>query len=148
MATSLQTHLKGQLALLAEAPERTMAIGLLIDYIDERGYLSAPLETIAANSGVSYSAEQWEELLRIVQTFTPRGVGARSLRECLKLQLRGETPYLDLVRAVIDNHLEDVRHGRVALISQETGFDEKLVEQAIGVLKTLHPRPGVLGVRD
>ena len=59
----------------------------------------------------------------MVQKLDPPGVGARDLKECLLLQLTPETPHRDVLRALIQNHLEDIAHNRLPVIQKQTGFD-------------------------
>src|SRR5207237_6595989 len=70
------------------------------------------------------------------------GVAARDLAECLLLQVGPETPHREVVRALIQNHLEDITHNRLPLIQKKTGFDLHTIGEAMEVLKHLNPRPG------
>src|SRR6059058_3556390 len=56
------------------------------------------------------ATERLEEVLSIIQKLDPPGIGARNLEECLLLQLTPETPHRDIVRVLILNHLDDIRH--------------------------------------
>src|SRR5207249_7470065 len=86
--------------------------------------------------------EQVEEVLRIVQKLEPLGVGARTLSECLLLQLTPETRHRDVLRVLILHHLEDIEHNRLPVIQKRTGFDLATIKEAIEALKHLNPRPG------
>ena len=87
-ATSLAEHLEEQLRLATDDP-RMVAIGeAIIGNLDEDGYLRAGVEEIAKGMGVT--AEEVESTLRIVQAFDPTGVAARSVQECLLLQLTAD----------------------------------------------------------
>ena len=57
--------------------------------------------------------------------------GARNLEECLLLQLTPETPHRDILRVLILNHLEDIRHNRLPAIQKRTGFDLHAIKEAI-----------------
>ena len=87
-ATSLAEHLEEQLRLASDDP-RMVAIGeAIIGNLDEDGYLRAEVDEIAKGMGVT--AEEVESTLRIVQVFDPTGVAARSVQECLLLQLTAD----------------------------------------------------------
>src|SRR5262249_54694630 len=103
---SLQDYLSDQLAFLDATPEQLRLVRFLLTHIDENGYLSTPLETIGGSYDQAVTLEQLEEALRMLQKLDPRGVGARDLRECLLLQLTAETPHRDIVRVLIQHHLE------------------------------------------
>ena len=84
----------------------------------------------------------------MVQKLDPPGVGARNLRECLLLQVTPETPHRDMLRTLIQNHLEDIHHNRLPQIQRRTGFDLNTIKEAIEALKHLNPRPGAQFTSD
>jgi RNA polymerase sigma-54 factor len=139
---SLQDYLGDQLTFLDVTPERLKLLKYIISNVNENGFLTATVEEMATNFPQAVSAAEVEEALRAVQKFDPLGVGARDLKECLLLQLTPETPHRDVVRALIENHLEDIQHNRLPIIQRRTGFDLTLIKAAIEVLKHLNPRPG------
>ena len=141
---SLQDYLNDQIAFLdADEAEREL-IRYLISYTDERGYLTTPLEEVAAGPGLPepIPLDRLQRALAKLQKLEPPGVGARNIEECLLLQVTNETPYRDLVRALIQHHLEDIRHNRMPIIEKRTGHNLKQIHQAIEVLKHLNPKPG------
>jgi RNA polymerase sigma-54 factor len=140
---SLQDYLSDQLSFFDTTPEEARLLQHLIAYIDEKGYLTAPLEEVAQNfEGGVTTAARVEEALRFIQKLDPPGVGARDLRECLLLQLTPETPHRDVLRVLIQNHLEDIAHNRLPAIQRRTGFELTVIKEAIEVLKHLNTRPG------
>ena len=114
----------------------------LLSHLDENGYLSTSLEDIGRGWPEPLEEEELEEALFLIQKLDPAGVGARDLRECLLLQLTLENPYRDVLRALIQNHLEDIQYNRLPIIQKRTGFDLEVIQEAIEVLKRLNPRPG------
>jgi RNA polymerase sigma-54 factor len=140
---SLQDYLSDQLAFFDVTAEQAKLLRHLIAYIDEKGFLTASLEEVAQGftDGVA-TAAQVEEALRIVQKLDPPGVGARDLKECLLLQLTPETPHRDVLRVLIQNHLEDIAHNRLPAIQRRTGFELTVIKEAIEVLRHLNRRPG------
>jgi RNA polymerase sigma-54 factor len=141
---SLQDYLNDQVAFLdADAAELEL-VRYLISHIDDRGYLSTPLEEIANSHslGGAISLDRLQSALAKVQKLDPPGVGARDHKECLLLQLTSETPHREVVRVLIQHHLEDIQHNRMPIIEKRTGYSLDVIQHAIEVLKHLNPKPG------
>ena len=137
---SLADHLLFQLHL-ATGDERLRVIGeYLIGNIDEQGYLRVSLEEVA--SGVGASLDEVERALALIHTFDPPGVGARSLQECLLIQVEQAGIQDDLLVKVINNHLEDLAKGKVGRMSQVLGVSVQEIQRVADVIKTLEPKPG------
>ena len=139
---SLQDYLNDQLAFLEATPEQLKLIRFLITYVDDNGYLTIALEDAVKNYDEVVSLAQMEEALKMLQKLDPPGVGARTLQECLMLQVAPETPHRDVVRVLILHHLDDIRHNRLPNIQRCTGYDLPVIKQAIDDLRHLNPRPG------
>jgi RNA polymerase sigma-54 factor len=141
---SLQEYLDRQLPFLEATAEQLRLLKHVITFIDENGYLSpgTPLEEIARSYDQFVTAAQVEEVVQMIQKLDPPGVGARTLEECLLLQLTPETPYREVLRVIIANHLDDIRHNRLPNIQKRTGYDLHTIQEAIGALKHLNPKPG------
>jgi RNA polymerase sigma-54 factor len=139
---SLQDYLADQLMFLEGSPEQIRLARYLVSHIDDRGFLTTPVEEIARTYDLPATPAEVEEVLRLVQKLDPLGVGARDLRECLLLQITPETPHRDVLRVLITNHLEDLEHNRLPIIQRRTGFDLETIKQAKEALKHLNPRPG------
>jgi RNA polymerase sigma-54 factor len=148
---SLQEYLSHQLSFLDVKPEQLALLQYLITFLDERGYLTTSLEDIAksfeqqaaANGEVQpIPLSQWEETLKIIQKLEPPGVGARDWTECLLLQITPETPHRDVLRVLIQNHMEDIRHNRLPVIQRKTGFELTVIKEAIEAMKHLNLNPG------
>lgn len=143
---SLQDYLFEQLAFF-EAPPRILSLArFLISQLDENGYLTTPLEQLAASynqaTDENVTVAELQEALRLVQQLEPRGIGARNLQECLLLQLSPDLPNVHILRILIEDHLEDIQHNRLPLIQKKTGFDLQAIRRAIEQLRQLNPRPG------
>lgn len=147
-AGSLQDHLLAQWRL-ADVDADLHAAGIrVIEHIEPDGYLRTPLEEIAAGS--QFSVEQLEKALKEVQKLEPTGVGARSLEECLLLQLdaieeddelaEGHDFFLE--RALITRHLKDLEQNRYPKISRDTGREIDEIKDAVRRLARLNPAPG------
>lgn len=139
---SLQDYLNDQVGFLDTTPEEEALFRLLIANLDERGYISAPLEDIARQGDPPADLEKLEGVLKRLQRFDPPGIAARDYKECLLLQVTSETPFRDVVRALIQNHLEDIQHNRLPVIQKRTGYDLDTIREAIEVLKHFNPKPG------
>ncbi len=138
---SLQDYLSDQLAFLDAAPEELQVLKYLIANIDERGYLSTPLEDIARSLDGAVTVAQLEAALARLQKLDPPGVGARNTAECLRLQINADTPHAEVVRALVD-HLEDIGHNRLPVIQKKTGYHLETIREAIEILKHLNLHPG------
>jgi RNA polymerase sigma-54 factor len=152
---SLQDHLNEQLTFVETTPEQLELVKYLLTHIDENGYLTTPrhrldngeppgtmLEEIGKAYGQDVSLARLEEALAIIQKFEPPGIGARDLRECLLLQLTPETPHAEVLKVLIQNHLEDIQHNRMPVIQKKTGLSLATIQEGIEALKHLDPRPG------
>ncbi|KAF1684845.1 RNA polymerase factor sigma-54 [Pseudoxanthomonas broegbernensis] len=143
----LSSHLLWQLHL-SHLSGRDRHIGAaLIDSLDEDGYLREPLAAIAQALLPEVHAGEDEILavLHQVQRFDPVGVAARSLAECLRLQLdalAGDTPSLELARRIVDGPLERLPRSGIDGIAHELRCAPAEVEQAVHLVRSLDPRPG------
>ncbi|GLK81846.1 RNA polymerase factor sigma-54 [Methylopila turkensis] len=136
---TLADHLQDQLTLAVTDPVERL-IGLhLIDLIDEAGYLRDEVEAIAERLGASI--ETVERLLGVLQTFEPTGVGARSLKECLAIQLR-ERDRLDPAMAALIGNLELVARRDFAALKRICGVDDEDIAEMLAEIRRLDPKPG------
>lgn len=139
-ATSLEDHLLWQLGL-SSVKQREKEIGtVLIGNIDENGYLSTPLEEIAASVGASL--ESVEKVLKIIQSFDPAGVAARDLKECLLIQINQLGLAGSLVETIAAHYLEDLEKKRYQNIAKGCNASIQDVLQASKVIEHLEPKPG------
>ena len=143
----LHGHLVWQLHLSHLGP-RDMAIGeALIEAINDDGYLEGPLEDIQAalSPQITADASEIETVLHIIQHFDPVGAGARSLSECLGVQLSllsADTPGLALAREVCRKHLDALARLGAAKLAGQLGETTDAMDQAVGLLRSLDPKPG------
>lgn len=134
----LRAHLTQQLYLETDIPLHR-AIGVyLIDCLDENGYLRASIEELEAQLGCQRA--EIEKIILLLQQFDPPGIFARSLQECLALQLK-ETGELDPLMTQILNHLDAVGRKDLKGLMQITGADADSIMAKIHKIKTLNPRP-------
>lgn len=120
----------------------------LIGSLEEDGLLYKPLEEIVDElniyNGIYVTEAQLERLLKMIQTFDPAGVGARSLQECLLIQIeRGASvDTRDLQLKIITECYDDFSHRRWDVIPEKTGIAEEKCKAAISEIVKLNPRPG------
>ncbi|HMN22531.1 MAG TPA: RNA polymerase factor sigma-54 [Ottowia sp.] len=159
---SLQAHLLRQALALRLAPEDAAALRFLIESLDDDGYLPDSLAQLAATlSDEDDDLEALEQLihhfnlaLRLLQTMEPIGVGARSLAECLVLQLRARqaaSDPADSTRAAVGlalrllalpDALDWIARRDLRRMTAATGADEAALRVALAVIGTLEPKPG------
>ena len=144
---SLHDHLLWQLELARLNP-RDLAIGrAVVDAINDDGYLSEPLDVIGASLQPELDPQvaEVERVLAIVQMFDPPGVGARSVSECLMLQLEQlepATPGLATAKAIARNHLELLAERELTALRRELRTSDEELETAVALVRACHPRPG------
>ncbi|MFN7729309.1 MAG: RNA polymerase factor sigma-54 [Bdellovibrio sp.] len=121
--------------------EEELAIAeLLINYIDDDGYLLTPLEEIGASEGVT--ADELEEVLKFVHEFDPPGVGARNLKECLLIQAKVlEEDTHDLVN-ILNNHLKDLEKKNFEGIAKAMGREAREIYEICQIVYAMDPKPG------
>ena len=109
---------------------------------DKEIFVPVTLKALAESYDRPVPEDEVEDVLHMVQKLDPPGVAARDLRECLLLQVTDETRHSEVVRTLLENHLEDIEHNRLPYIQQKTGYDLELIKEAIEVIRHLNPRPG------
>ncbi len=137
---TLIEHLENQLGLTLSDPRQRMIGRGIIDSVDETGYLSEPLDVIAARLGAPI--DEVEVVLRIVQTFDPIGVAARSLEECLTIQLREKNRF-DPAMAALMRNLELLARRDLPALRRICGVDGEDLAEMITELRALTPKPGL-----
>src|SRR2546427_1439031 len=147
---TLRDHLHTQLSLTNLGSRDRALVALLIDALDDDGYLTQSLEEIAAmlpaeaEADPESIAEDLSIALRHLQHFEPAGVGARSPRECLCLQLRNlpDQPVRALAIEVVEKHLELLAARDYSRLKTLTGSDDDALRAAPRLIRALNPRPG------
>lgn len=136
--TSLRDHLLSQMGVDLAAPAERM-IGLaLIDSLDDAGYLRADLVELA--DGLGTTPDHVEQVLVKLQRFDPAGLFARSLQECLALQLKDRNRYDPAMEALLAN-LDMVARRDFTGLLKVCGVDNEDLQEMIAELRTLDPKP-------
>ncbi len=136
---SLKSILQGQAELEFLNEDDRKVSEILIDYIDENGWIVEKLEDISDFSG--FELGKIEEILKIMQTFEPNGVFARNLKECLKIQLRNDKN-LDNDKDVIIDNIEMLGNGNIKGLQKLTSLNEEVLKEQIRLIRSLDPKPG------
>ena len=137
---NLYYYVLSQLKVLDLAPEVMAAGVFLVESLNQNGWLDEPLEDLAADLGCP--VEVMEQALSAVQSLEPAGVGARSLAECLKLQLVRRTPVDQLAVRIVEDHLDALSKNRYGLIARELKATQDEVRASCDRIRALNPRPG------
>jgi RNA polymerase sigma-54 factor len=146
-APTLREHLLGQLALLNLSDRDRTLVALLIDTLNEDGYITQSLDDVRdmLPAELSVDDEELNIALRHLQNFDPVGVGARSLAECLLLQLSalpGATPFCDKAIAVVTHHLDALASRDYVKLKRALRCDEGSLRAVQKLITNLNPRPG------
>ncbi len=136
---SLSEHLAEQASMAGFTPAEHAVALALIDAVDEGGYLRGELGEIAERLGWDY--ERVESVLFRCQGFEPTGVMARSVPECLSIQLRERNRFDPAMAALLDN-LDLLAKRDMAGLRRACGVDEEDLAEMVAELKALTPRPG------
>ena len=145
---TLREHLLWQLELEHFSPRETVIGEALIDAINDDGYLTLSLEDIrdSFSAEAGFSVEEVEGALEKVQRLDPAGVGARSLSECLLLQLNQldpDTPHLQLAIELARDHLDLIADQQYAELRRSHRASEEELEEALALVRSCHPKPGL-----
>lgn len=136
---SLQAHLNDQLSMTRCEPDNRIIGAMIIDAIDETGYLRESVEEIAQRLDAPES--RVAEMLKTIQGFDPCGVGARDLAECLAIQLR-EGDRFDPAMQIFIANLPLVARRDYARLSRLCGVDEEDIADMAAEIRRLDPKPG------
>jgi RNA polymerase sigma-54 factor len=138
--TTLKAHLESQLAIAALSPDRRFIALVLIESVDEAGYLRADLTEVADRLGCPIA--DCEATLKELQGFDPVGVFARDLTECLALQLK-DRDRLDPAMQKLIGRLDLVAKRDLSALSAECGVDVSDIADMIAEIRKLSPKPGL-----
>ncbi len=146
---SLQDHLRDQLLGMRLSAEDAAAVHVLIESLNDDGYLDDPLEEIASQLADDEEdrellLERLHVALKWLQNMEPLGVGASNLGECLALQLRAQERCEAQTIAIIicKQHLELLARRDMKKLMAATGADEELIKEAQALIVALEPKPG------
>lgn len=148
---TLRSHLREQLRLTRAGERDCALVELLIEELDDSGYLSTSLEDMHAflPPELHVDLDELTTALRLLQSFDPAGVGARSLSECLLLQLKvvklnhnEDEAALTCAREIAEHHLSVLATGNLNKLRDILALPMPVVRAAHALLLRLEPRPG------
>ena len=146
---SLNEYLQEQWVFVDCEPIIKKAGETIIDFVDDNGKLSLDLSEIAEHVKKEIKPEQMDQALALVQTLEPTGVGHRDLAECLLIQLLAAGGDRSLEMELVTVHLKDIEMNRYPAIAKKLGRTMAEIQEAMGVISHLDPRPGLqIGTRD
>jgi RNA polymerase sigma-54 factor len=146
--TTLREHLLEQMRVTVRELRDRALLELVIDALDDNGFLEEPLEEIHARLPEELGVEL-EELtiaLKLLQTFDPAGVGARNASECLALQIRRlpKVPFVTrrLALAIVEQHLTLFAQRDFNKLKKQLDCDDEDLREAQAVIRQCNPHPG------
>jgi RNA polymerase sigma-54 factor len=144
--TSLAAHLLGQLNVLALSPRDLALAAAVVESLDDDGYLRTALDEVGQAVALVPPADPDELLiaLRRVQALDRAGVAARSVAECLQLQLPSvpPEPVRELARLILSQHPQSLASRDMRALARRLGQPQPAVEAACAAIRRLDPRPG------
>ena len=146
---TLQQHLLWQMRLTPFTETEAAIATMIIDSVEDDGYLKTTLEEILESLSEEFEdleLDEIETVLHRIQHFDPVGVAARDLRECLLIQLRvyeaSGIPHIDLLRELIDKHLDTLAKRDYAQIKRALKVSDDELTELVRSIQLLNPRPG------
>jgi len=143
---SIQDHLRWQMQLTPFSETDRAIATAIIDAIDDAGYLRLTAAEVLESIGVEdVELDEVEAVLKRVNMFDPIGVGARSIAECLIIQLNqfdADTPYLVDAKLIISEHIDLLGNRDYRQIMRKARIKEDQLREALRLIQSLNPRPG------
>lgn len=146
-APTLREHLLEQLGLMHLSERDLLLAGMLVDAINEDGYLEQPLEELVELLPTEQEVDllELQTALKLIQHLDPLGVGARNLNECLELQLLAESddaPQYQAALTIVRQHLPLLAARDYVRLRKALGCSDEVLKAAQNLITRLNPRPG------
>jgi RNA polymerase sigma-54 factor len=142
-AQSLHEHLMDQWRLVETDEPVKKAGSRIIDYIDDRGYLSVRLEQLHNKDRNDFNIDQLKTALDLVQKLDPAGVGARDLRECLLIQIARSSDDMSFEARLIADHMDALLNNRLPHIAKQMACSLEQINSAVERLSKFDTSPGL-----
>ncbi len=146
--TTLREHLLEQMRVTVHNPRDRALVELIIDALNDNGYLDEPLEEIHQRlpAELEIELDELNVALKLVQSFEPAGVGARDAAECLAIQIR-RMPRVPLVTRrmalnIVENHLTQFAQRDFNKLKKALDCDDEDLREAQAVIRMCNPHPG------
>ncbi len=152
-SATIQDHIRWQINFKKLSDIDKIIADYLIDSMDDSGFIQLDIDELYNSLSTIASFYQWEEsidkdeiltVIKVIQSCEPLGVGARSLSECLALQLAQldkDTPYLQQAQQLLQ-HCEYLQSNNINALLAETGLRLSDIEPSLALIRTLNPAPG------
>lgn len=143
---TLQDYLRWQMQLTPFSDTDLIIAEVIIEAIDDTGLLTISCEDILQSLGMpEVEADEVEAVIKRIQLFDPIGVAARSVQECLLVQLRQfapDTPYLAMAKTILLEHTDFLANRDFRSLMRVTRLKEDELKQVMQLIQSLNPRPG------
>ncbi len=140
---SLHEYLGDQWRLVDGEQSIKKAGERIIDYIDDRGYLSVRLEQLHNKDREDFNLEHLKKALKLIRNLEPAGVGARDLRECLLIQMAQSTEDMAFETRLVSEHLDDLLENRLPDIAKKMKCSIDQINHAVLRMSKLDTSPGL-----
>nr|MBC7612910.1 RNA polymerase factor sigma-54 [Pseudopedobacter sp.] len=148
-------NLQAQLDLVPLDDKEYLIAQQIIGSLDDDGYLRRPLpsliDDLAFSQNVLAEDEEVEDLLKVIQTFDPSGIGARDLQECLLIQLRKKDQSNILIEKaiqIVEDYLEEFTKKHYDKLEKSLNIDSDELKDIVGEILKLNPKPGDSGASN
>ena len=145
---SFADRLNAQLITRRLTERQQLIANELIGTLDDAGYLSRDLDLVtndmAFRQGIDASPKEVLEVLRIIQSLDPPGIGARNLQECLLLQLHRmpKDPDVLMATTLVERHFDDFANHRYERLCEALAIDQDTLDRLSALIRHLNPKPG------
>ena len=137
---NLQDYLLHQLRMTFLNDDELVIAEEIIANIDDNGYLKASLEKLAED--IKSPLDKIEKVLHVIQDLDPQGIGARTLQECLLIQLKNNQREESLAFEIVQSYFKELSRKKYLLISKKLNIDLDKIKSAIREITSLNPKPG------
>jgi len=138
--SNLHDHLLHQLKTSFLNDDELMIGEDIIECLDSNGYLTSSLAELSQKHNVPI--QRIEKVLDVIQTFDPPGVGARSVQECLLIQLKIKDMEHSLAYRIIKLFFKELSRKKFDVIAKKAGISIDKVKEAVKIITSLNPKPG------
>jgi RNA polymerase sigma-54 factor len=140
---SLHEHLAEQWQLVEADDGVKKAGSAIIDYIDERGYVTIRLEQLYNKDRADFTLDDLKQALQLVQKLEPAGIGARDLRECLLIQMAQSSEDMSFEQRLVSEHMDELLENRLPSIARKMDCSVEDINRAIERMSKLDTSPGL-----
>ncbi|NLB32770.1 MAG: RNA polymerase factor sigma-54, partial [Tissierellia bacterium] len=136
---SLKDHLMVQLGMTVKSNKEKRIGEFIIESLDNKGYLGCSIQDIGLL--INEDVIEVERVLRLIQTFDPVGIGARSLSECLMIQLKEKGIQDKNAYIIAERYLEEIATNKIQKIAKDLHITVNRVQSICDIIKMLEPKP-------